>query len=57
MPDLSELEKMEKLLFEALEATRRRFEISGRHRSEYEEALQRFNQFVIDRKVPDDWAT
>ena len=57
MPDLSELEKMEKLLFEALEVTRRRFEISGRHRSEYEEALQRFNQFVIDRKVPDDWAT
>ena len=54
MPDVSELEKIERQLFEDMEAAQRRYAADKRFRSEYQIALARFNQLLSIRKPPDE---
>ena len=54
MPDLSKLKQIEAKLLSEMEAARQRYEVDERHRNEYQQALRRFNDFTINRKVPDD---
>jgi hypothetical protein len=53
-PPTLELQKVEQLLLDTMQAARAAYQVDARYRDEYELALTRFNRFVIDRKVPED---